>query len=140
VVKALINIETTRSVEVIDITSKVGELVKESKIKYGICLIFTTHTTTGVIINEAERGLLQDLIRRMASLAPPGGGYLHDEIDDNAHAHLQAILLGNSAVIPVKDASLVLGTWQKVLFVELDGPRQRRVEIRLISGLDEGRS
>ncbi|HNR58423.1 MAG TPA: secondary thiamine-phosphate synthase enzyme YjbQ, partial [Methanothrix sp.] len=92
------------------------------------------HTTTGIIINEAESGLVADLLRRLASLAPPRNGYLHDRIDDNAHAHLQAVLLGNSRTIPVEEGCLALGTWQRVLFVELDGPRRRSVLIKVLPG------
>jgi secondary thiamine-phosphate synthase enzyme len=125
-------IETKKQVEVIDITSSVEKFVKDSSIENGICLVYTLHTTTGIVVNEAEPGLIQDLTRLMAALVPEGAGYLHDKTDRNAHAHLQAVLLGNSVIIPVEDERLVLGTWQKILFVELDGPRIRRVYVRPI--------
>jgi secondary thiamine-phosphate synthase enzyme len=85
------------------------------------------------VINEAEPGLIQDATKLMASLVPEGAGYQHDKMDSNAHAHLQAMLLGNSAVMPVDGGKPVLGTWQRVLFIELDGPRRRRVYFRTIS-------
>jgi secondary thiamine-phosphate synthase enzyme len=128
----MIELNTRKRVEVIDITSSIEQAVKESGIEGGISLIYTPHTTTGIVVNEAESGLIQDITRLMASLVPQGAGYLHDRNDGNAHAHLQAVLLGNSTVIPVDGKRLILGTWQKILFVELDGPRQRRVYIKLI--------
>lgn len=128
----MIEINTGKQVEVIDMTSYVEEAVKESNIEQGICLIYTLHTTTGIVVNEAESGLIMDMTRLMSSLAPQSAGYLHDRSDGNAHAHLQAMLLGSSAVIPVESKSLILGTWQRILFVELDGPRKRRVCVKFI--------
>jgi secondary thiamine-phosphate synthase enzyme len=126
-------IDTRRRVEVVDITSSTEKFIKNSGVENGICLAYTLHTTTGIVINEAEPGLIQDVTKLMASLIPQGAGYLHDKMDSNAHAHLQAMLLGNSAVMPVDGGKLVLGTWQRVLFIELDGPRRRRVFFRTVS-------
>lgn len=128
----MIEINTGKEVEVIDMTSYVEEALRENSIEQGICLIYTLHTTTGIVVNEAESGLILDMTRLMASLAPQSAGYLHDRNDGNAHAHLRAMLLGNSAVIPVEGKSLVLGTWQRILFVELDGPRKRWVCVKFI--------
>ncbi len=130
----MLEIKTDEPVQVIDITRQVNEAVGESGVAEGICLVYTLHTTTGIVINEAETGLVADLLRRLMSLAPPGAGYLHDRIDENAHAHLQAVLLGNSRTIPVEEGCLALGTWQRVLFVELDGPRRRKVIVRVLPG------
>lgn len=128
----MIEINTGKQVEVIDITSHVEEAVRESNNEQGICLIYTLHTTTGIVINEAEPGLMTDMTSLMSSLAPQSAVYLHDRNDGNAHAHLQAMLLGSSAVIPVESKRLILGTWQRILFVELDGPRKRRVCVKFI--------
>jgi secondary thiamine-phosphate synthase enzyme len=128
----MIELNTRKEVEVIDVTFYVEKAIKESSIEQGICLIYTLHTTTGIVVNEAEPGLIQDMTSWVASLAPKGAGYLHDRNGGNAHAHLQAMLLGNSAVIPVENKRLILGTWQKILFVELDGPRKRWVCVKLI--------
>jgi secondary thiamine-phosphate synthase enzyme len=133
-VMILIEIKTEKPVQAIDITHQVSDVTKEKGVLEGICLVYTLHTTTGIVINEGESGLLQDLVRRLSSLAPPGDGYLHDRIDDNAHAHLQAALLGNSQTIPIEDGNLVMGTWQRVLFIELDGPRRRNVCVKVIPG------
>jgi len=128
----MIELNSRKEVEVIDMTSYVEKAVQESRIEQGICLIYTLHTTTGIVVNEAEPGLIRDMTKLMASLVPQGAGYLHDRFDNNAHAHLQAMLLGNSVVIPVEGRRLILGTWQKILFVELDGPRQRMVYVKII--------
>lgn len=130
----MLEIKTEEPVQVIDITRQVNDAVRESGVAEGICLVYILHTTTGIIINEVESGLVADLLRRLASLAPPRNGYLHDRIDDNAHAHLQAVLLGNSRTIPFEEGCLALGTWQRVLFVELDGPRRRSVLIKVLPG------
>ncbi|KUK44727.1 MAG: secondary thiamine-phosphate synthase enzyme YjbQ [Methanothrix sp.] len=130
----MIEIKTEKPVQVIDITQRVKDAVKESGVEKGICLVYTLHTTTGIVINEAESGLVQDLLRRISSLAPPGDGYFHDRIDDNAHAHLQAVLLGNSQTISIEEGSLMMGTWQRVLFLELDGPRRRNVILKIVPG------
>ena len=85
-------------------------------------MIFTKHTTTGIIINENEAGLKSDILTLLNELIPKGKGYLHDRIDNNAHAHLRAVVLGSSVTIPIKRGALALGTWQSILFVECDGP------------------
>jgi secondary thiamine-phosphate synthase enzyme len=126
------DIETTACIELIDITDRVRGLVKESGITDGICVISTRHTTCSIIINENERGLRTDIIGMLEKLIPQDQNYAHDQIDNNAHSHLRAILLGMSEIIPVEDGHLVLGTWQSILFVELDGPRKRSVNIKIL--------
>jgi len=129
----MIEINTNKSADVVDITSLVEKVLLESAFDSGICLVYTLHTTTGITINEAETGLIQDIVGSFARMIPAGIGYQHDKIDSNAHAHLQAILTGNCAVIPVKNKRLILGTWQRILFLEFDGPRSRRIEIKFIA-------
>ncbi|ASJ00561.1 secondary thiamine-phosphate synthase enzyme YjbQ [Thermococcus gorgonarius] len=127
-----IEVPTKERFQIIDITDEVQRKVWEGKMKHGIALVFTKHTTTGLMINEPERGLLQDFKSKMKELIPKGKGYLHDRIDNNAHSHLRASLLLNSElVIPVDEGELLLGTWQRILFVELDGPRHRKVLVML---------
>jgi secondary thiamine-phosphate synthase enzyme len=130
----MIEIDTHKPVEVIDITSRVEEALQKSRIEDGICLVYTLHTTTGLTINESDPDLVQDILKLLASLVPQGNGYLHDRSDGNAHAHMRSMLLGNSAVIPVEQKKLLLGTWQRILFFELDGPRRRKILVRGIPG------
>jgi secondary thiamine-phosphate synthase enzyme len=131
--KALkLKIETTKRVELVDITSEVQEEVRKSEITEGICLISTLHTTAGIIINENESGLKEDILDLLTKLVPAGAGYRHDRIDDNADSHLRAVLLGASEILPVSEGKLELGTWQRIFFAEMDGPRNRTVNITLL--------
>ncbi|MDP2841091.1 MAG: secondary thiamine-phosphate synthase enzyme YjbQ [Candidatus Methanoperedens sp.] len=126
------DIQTTTRTELIDITDRVRAVVKESGTKDGICVISTRHTTSGIIVNENERGLRKDTLEMLETLVPENKSYAHNQIDNNADSHLRAVLLGNSATIPIEDGHLVLGTWQSIFFVELDGPRTRNVNIKII--------
>ena len=129
-----IELKTRESTELVDITEKVKELVKCACVESGICVIFTRHTTSGIIINENESGMKQDIVTLLNELVPKGKGYLHDRIDNNAHSHLRAVLLGTSVSIPVDRGELVLGTWQSIFFVECDGPRRREVCVNVVLG------
>ncbi len=128
----MIEIKTSKRVEVVDITDKVREIVEKHDVKDGIAVVFTKHTTTAIIINENESGLKEDVINVLERLIPTNAGYMHDRIDNNADSHLRAILLGNSVVVPITDGKLDLGTWQRIMFIELDGPRTRRVIVKVI--------
>lgn len=131
--KALkLKIETSKHVELVDITSEVQEEVRKSEITEGICLIITRHTTAGIIINENESGLKEDILDLLTKLVPTGAGYRHDRIDDNADSHLRAVLLGASEILPVSEGKLELGTWQRIFFAEMDGPRNRTVNITFL--------
>ncbi|WP_372824098.1 secondary thiamine-phosphate synthase enzyme YjbQ [Pyrococcus kukulkanii] len=127
----VVRVTTSKEVEIIDITEKVREIVRKSGVEDGIVVVFTKHTTAGIIINENESGLISDLEKTLEKLIPKGAGYSHDRIDNNAHSHLRAIILGSSVVIPVENGRLALGTWQSVLFVELDGPRTREIYVKV---------
>ncbi len=129
----MIEIDTARSSEVVDITAAVERALAESRVEDGVCLVYTLHTTTGIAINEADPGLIEDFQNLLAALVPENAGYLHDRSNGNAHAHLRAALLGNSVVIPVAGNRPILGTWQRILFFELDGPRKRKVYVRAVS-------
>jgi len=120
---------THRRREVVDITDEILRAVRESGIKNGILLVQLPHATASLVLNEGEEGVKQDLLNKLEELIPTDGGYLHDQIDDNAHAHLKAAILGSSKVLPVVDGRLARGTWQNFLVVEEDGPRSRRVVV-----------
>jgi len=126
-----IEIPTREEFELIDITHLIDQKIRKSGIKDGIAVIFTRHTTTALFVNENETGLLEDVREFFQSLVPKGKGYKHDRIDRNAHSHLRSIILNPSLAIPIKDGRLLLGTWQSVIFAELDGPRRRKVFIKL---------
>jgi secondary thiamine-phosphate synthase enzyme len=129
----MIEIETCKSVDVVDITDQVERTLRESDVENGICLVFSLHTTTGLTVNEVDDALINDILNLLQRIAPKGAGYQHDRGNGNAHAHLQATLLGNSVIIPVEMRRLVLGTWQRILFFELDGPRRRSIFVRVLA-------
>lgn len=126
-------ISTNQKQEIINITGKVSGAVKKSKVKSGICTIFTSHATAAIIINEnADQCLCDDIINALNKLIPEHDDYAHDRIDNNAAAHIKAALLGPSEAIPINNNELLLGAWQAVALVELDGPRQRAVHVSVI--------
>ncbi|MDH5811171.1 MAG: secondary thiamine-phosphate synthase enzyme YjbQ [Candidatus Methanomethylicaceae archaeon] len=128
-----IQINTTKRRELIDVTQELLMAVQESGIKNGICVVYSLHSTSAIIINEPERGLMEDLLTKVEEDFPRGRDWLHNRIDDNADSHLAGAFMGPSMVIPVRDGSLCLGTWQSVFFLELDGPRiGRRVVIEIL--------
>lgn len=126
--QTMVRVQTDDRTLIEDVTDRVaGEVPDE--VETGLCTVFVPHTTAGVVLQEAESGLLADLEEFVEGLAPSDGDYRHDRIDDNADAHLRAAVLGESVSIPIRDGKLALGTWQSVLFVECDGPRTGKVEV-----------
>ena len=124
---------TRGEIDFVDITAEVERVVEESGIENGIALVFVPGATGAIVTIEHESGLLEDFKRTLRELIPKGAGYLHDRIDDNAHSHLRATLLGASECFPIVDGRLVRGTWQQIFFVELDvRPRQRRVIVQVM--------
>jgi secondary thiamine-phosphate synthase enzyme len=115
--------------EVVDLTTPILKAVRESKVKNGILLVQLPHATPSLVLNESESGLKQDLLNTLDSLIPVRGGYLHDRIDDNAHAHLKSAFIGSSRVLPIVNGEIIRGTWQNFLVIEQDGPRTRRLAI-----------
>lgn len=128
----IIKISTGERVQIIDITPEIQKAVEESGIESGVCLVHSLHTTTALILNENEPRLIEDLRNHLERLVPEKGSYRHNEIDSNADSHLRAILLNPSLSLPVSDGKLFLGTWQRILFVELDGPRTRNLIVEVI--------
>ena len=118
-----LKLDTNKQFEIIDITSMINELID---INEGIISIFSRHSTSAIVVNENERGLLDDLEFTLENLITDKYSYSHDRIDNNARSHLKSFLLSSSESLPVKNQKLDLGTWQSVFFVELDGPRRSR--------------
>lgn len=116
-------IDTNRNFEIVDITSKINELIE---IDEGIISIFSRHSTSAIVVNENESGLLADLEFMLGNLVSDKFSYKHDRIDNNASSHLKSFLLSSSECLPIKNSRLDLGTWQSVFFIELDGPRRSR--------------
>lgn len=122
-----LKVRTTKKYEVLDITRRVAEAARAAQVNDGLCCIFVPHATAAVIINENDDmqiGL--DLLDVLEKLVPEGV-WRHDKIDSNGAAHLKAAILGPSETIPIHNGQLALGTWQAVMLVELDGPRERKI-------------
>jgi len=128
-------VSTKNRYQLIDITEKVEEIIRESKIKEGICLIFTPHSTAGIILTENENGLKEDWLSLFKKLTS-GIDFLHNQIDDNADSHILSGLLGQEKVLAIQDGELIRGTWQQIFLVEFDGPRNRKVIVKTIEGID----
>ena len=126
-----LNIRTKSNLEIVNITREVNSAVKKSGVKAGNLLVFTPHTTTAITVNENEPRLIKDIERKISELVPKGAGYSHDSIDNNAHSHILASIIGCSVALPIIDGRAGLGTWQSILFIELDGPRNRRVIVQV---------
>jgi secondary thiamine-phosphate synthase enzyme len=135
-----IKVETDKGIGIYNITPQIVKLLEATFIKNGQVLVFSRHTTTALAINENEERLLEDVKVYLRKLAPEDEKYLHNDLhlrdvpeDEpiNAHSHLMAMTLSTSEVIPVVDGQLALGTWQSVLFFDLDGPRKRSVFVQI---------
>lgn len=125
-------VRTSSRFEVVDVTDEVQEGLRSLGVSDGIALISVPHTTAAVTVNEAEPGLMQDVVDAAKGLFDPNGPWRHNLIDNNAHAHLTSVFIGPSVCLPVEGGRLRLGTWQRVLLVEMDGPRSRTIEVRYL--------
>lgn len=125
-----LKIDSGSNFQIIDITTDIvailNEINKDKKIENGMVNVFTKHSTSAIVINENERGLLNDFEKVLKDMVKEKDNYKHDFIDNNAASHIRAFLLGSSETVPIVDGRLDLGTWQSVFFIELDGPRTNR--------------
>jgi len=126
-----LKVHTSKRCEVIDLTPQIAEAVKVAHINEGLCNIYVPHATAAIIINENDdQQIGLDLLDALDKLIPQGV-WRHDQVDSNGAAHLKAAILGPSETIPIQNGRLVLGTWQAVMLVELDGPRDRKVIVTI---------
>ncbi len=124
-------IETHENCEALDITHKVEEIVQKSHVISGICTLFIPHTTAAITINEnRDPSVMKDIINTLNNLIPVSGKYIH--LEGNSHAHIRAAIIGSSRDIFIENGRMVLGTWQGIFFLEFDGPRKRRVFVKII--------
>jgi secondary thiamine-phosphate synthase enzyme len=126
------NVRTRDRLDLVNVTRELVQAVRESGIETGIALAFVPHATCALLLNEDEAGLREDMLRLVSEVIEPlrrRAPFTHDRIDDNAGAHLGAVLLGPSVTVPVSGGRPVLGTWQQLFIVEMDGPRRRRLHV-----------
>ena len=127
---ANIDVKTNTRVDMVDITSSVQKEISRAGVQDGICMVYVPHTTAGVTINEgADPSVCHDVMNKLNELVPRDAGYRHRE--GNSDSHIKASLMGSSVMVMVEGGRLVLGTWQKVFFCEFDGPRSRRVYVKI---------
>jgi secondary thiamine-phosphate synthase enzyme len=125
-----LDIKTKSRVELQEITDRVRDIVAASGIKSGICHLFVPHTTAGILVNEhADPSVVEDIAAQLEEMVPQNKSYRH--LEGNAPAHIKAGLIGDSRTLFIEDGKLVLGTWQGIFFCEFDGPRNRRVLVKL---------
>jgi secondary thiamine-phosphate synthase enzyme len=137
---ALIRLETQHPTEFVDLTERLQQMVARARIHCGVVNVQSLHTTVAIVVNELEPLLLDDFAALLEDLSPRASAYRHDDVhrrtvnltpDEriNGHAHCRAVLLGSTASLNVLDGKLRLGRWQRVLMVELDGPRPREISV-----------
>ena len=119
--------------DLVEFTEEVGELVRESGVREGVCVLFVRHTTAGLTVNEnADPDVASDMLHALRTLIPQHGmGFRHGE--QNSDAHIKASLVGPSVTVPFADGRLLLGRWQGIFLCEFDGPRQREVVVTILS-------
>ncbi len=135
----IITLQTTKPIEIVDISAEVSQALSLSGLNTGQIIVISQHTTAYININEKENRLLEDMETFLKRFAPRDGNYLHNlnPVDgrDNAHSHLLGLLMNTSETIPFSKGKLLVGEWQSLFFIELDGPRKERKILLQISGI-----
>lgn len=125
------NINTSTREEFIDITARIKEVIAESGVSDGMCTVFVPHTTAAVTVNEgADPSVKRDMIVFLQKLVPQKGDYRH--MEGNSDAHIKTSMMGSSETFIIEKRHLLLGTWQSIYFCEFDGPRKRKVKIKVM--------
>jgi secondary thiamine-phosphate synthase enzyme len=130
--RQVFDIKTDKRIEIKDITHGIHLIVKQSHYNNGIVNVYSRHSTSGIVINENEAGLIKDFKAALEGLIPVEGNYNHNCIDNNADSHIRSFFIGSSETVPLYKGKLDLGTWQSIFFVELDGPRNRKITVTVI--------
>ena len=129
----VITVKNGSRTEMVDITARIQTAVSASGVTQGLCMVYVPHTTAGVTINEsADPNVKRDIMMVLNQVIPWEADYRH--LEGNSPAHVKSSLIGASETLIIKNSTLVLGTWQGIFFCEFDGPRTRKVHIKLISG------
>ncbi len=132
-----ITLRTNGEVDIIDMTSRVQEIVNKSQVKYGTVLVFCVGSTCAISTVEYEPGLKRDIPEALNRIFPKGIRYYHEDTwhDGNGHSHVRATFLKPDLNVPIKDGKLVLGTWQQIIFIELDVRKRDRKVMVTVQGL-----
>jgi secondary thiamine-phosphate synthase enzyme len=125
--------QTKKRYEMVHITPQIEEIVKKSGVRDGLCFVSPMHITAAIYVNDLEEGLIEDIGKWLEELAPCGRDYRHHQTgEDNADAHLKALLLHHETTLPVTAGRLDLGTWQRIFYAEFDGQRTKRVIVKVM--------
>lgn len=125
-----LKVETESRNDMVDITPMIREEIGKTDVDEGLCVVYVPHTTAGITINEgADPAVCEDIMTKLSELVPPSDRYRHGE--GNADSHIKASIVGSSVTLLVEKGRPVLGTWQKIFFCEFDGPRLRKVHLRV---------
>jgi len=128
------SLNTDRLTEMKEITSRVHELVSESSVNDGVCIVYSPHTTAGITINEnADPDVQKDMLKAINKIIPYSDNYSH--MEGNSAAHMKTTMTGLHIMLPVHNGRLVLGTWQGIYFCEYDGPRNRSYYVQILKGI-----
>lgn len=127
----IVTIKTTQKDEIVDITNRVEEIIADSKVDSGLCVVFVAHTTACITTADLDPGTDLDFLDALRNLLPKNLRYRHPHDPAHAPDHILASIIGPSVAIPFKNEALQLGQWQRVILVELDGPRERTVVISM---------
>ena len=127
----ILSVKTRQRTELIDITSDINQLIQKSGVDQGLCMVYVPHTTAAVTINEsADPSVKTDILMILNQIVPWEANYRH--LEGNSPAHVKTTLVGSSELIAFENRRLVLGTWQGIFFCEFDGPRNRKVDVRIM--------
>jgi secondary thiamine-phosphate synthase enzyme len=127
----ILPVKTRERTELVDVTSDINQLIQKSGIDQGLCMLYVPHTTAAVTINEsADPSVKADMLMILNKIIPWEADYRH--LEGNSAAHIKSTLVGSSELIAIENRKLVLGTWQGVFFCEFDGPRSRKLHVRIL--------
>jgi secondary thiamine-phosphate synthase enzyme len=136
-----LEVQTSQRVELVDLTDSIQEIVRRSSIREGIASLWSLHTTCAIFINEVQTALHADIRRFLEQVVAQDAAWMHNDPAHsdcdrmNADAHLRAMLLGHSPTVQIASGEVVLGTWQRILAAEMDGPRTRTIRVQLMGTL-----
>ena len=129
----MLTVKSSKKTQLIDITSDIQTKVSDSGVQEGVAIVFVPHTTAGITINEnADPAVKSDMLMVFNKIIPEDENYRH--LEGNSPAHLKSTLVGASEMILIEKGRLCLGTWQAIFFCEFDGPRTRKVYVRILEG------
>ena len=127
----ILSVKTRERTELIDITSDINKLIQKSGVAQGLCMIYVPHTTAAVTINEsADPSVKSDILTILNQIIPWEANYRH--LEGNSPAHIKSTLVGSSELVAIDNQRLILGTWQGIFFCEFDGPRNRKLHVRIM--------